>query len=93
MPLLLNLCYIPLAIAILLTAYRLFRGPTPADRVLAIDLLAIIAGGAVLLVSLVSGDPVFIDIVVVLGVVVFFGTVALARTLSRQSRQQRSIDG
>jgi len=87
MPLLLNLCYIPLAIAILLTAHRLFRGPTPADRVLAIDLLAIIAGGTVLLVSLVSGDPVFIDIVVVLGVVVFFGTVALARTLSRERRQ------
>lgn len=82
----LTLCYIPLAIAILLTVHRLFRGPTPADRVLAIDLLAIIVGATVLLVSLVSGDPVFIDIVVVLGVVVFFGTVAIARTLSRERR-------
>lgn len=86
---LLTLCYIPLAIAILLTAHRLFRGPTPADRVLAIDLLAIIVGAVVLLISLKSGQRVFIDIVVVLGVVVFFGTVAIARTLSRESKRAR----
>lgn len=87
---LLTLCYIPLAIAILLTAHRLFRGPTPADRVLAIDLLAIIVGGTVLLIALKSGQAVFIDIVVVLGVVVFFGTVAIARTLSRESKRARA---
>ena len=46
-------------------------------------LLAVTTAAAVLLYSLVSGEKVFIDIVVVLGTIVFFGTVALARTLSR----------
>ena len=78
-----TLCFISLAAALALTAFRLFRGPSAADRILAIDLLAVITGAAVLLYGLVSGEQVFLDVVVVLGVIVFFGTVALARTLSR----------
>ncbi len=77
------LCFLSLSLALGLTAFRLFRGPSAADRILAIDLLAVITGAAVLLYALVSREPVFIDVVVVLGVIVFFGTVALARTISR----------
>jgi multicomponent K+:H+ antiporter subunit F len=79
------LCFISLALALGLTAYRLFRGPSAADRILAIDLLAVIAGAAVLLYGLIAGQRVFLDVVVVLGVIVFFGTVALARTISKSS--------
>ncbi len=78
-----TLCFICLAVALVLTAFRLFRGPSAADRVLAIDLLAVTTAAAVLLYVLVSGERVFLDVVVVLGVIVFFGTVALARTISR----------
>jgi len=79
-----QLCYLLLAVSILLTAWRLFRGPTAADRILAIDLLAVVTGAAILLHAIVNGSSVFVDVVVVLGVIVFFGTVALARTLSRE---------
>ncbi len=79
-----SLCFISLAAALVLTAFRLFRGPSAADRILAIDLLAVITAAAVLLYVLVSGEQVFLDVVVVLGVIVFFGTVALARTISRR---------
>jgi len=78
-----QICFALLAIALALTAYRLFVGPTAADRILAIDLLAVITAAAVLIYVLVSGERVFLDVVVVLGVIVFFGTVALARTISR----------
>jgi multisubunit Na+/H+ antiporter MnhF subunit len=78
-----HLCYLLLAVSLLLTAWRLFRGPTAADRILAIDLLAVVTGAAILLHAIVKDSPVFVDVVVVLGVIVFFGTVALARTLSR----------
>jgi multisubunit Na+/H+ antiporter MnhF subunit len=76
-------CYLLLAISLGMAAFRLFIGPSAADRVLAIDLLAVITAAAVLLHAIVRGSPVFVDVVVVLGVIVFFGTVALARTLSR----------
>lgn len=77
------LCYPLLTISLALAAWRLFRGPTAADRILAIDLLAVITASAVLLHAIESDEPVFLDVVVVFGVIVFFGTVALARTLLR----------
>jgi multisubunit Na+/H+ antiporter MnhF subunit len=79
------LCHLLLAAALVLSAWRLFRGPTAADRVLAIDLLAVITASAVLLHAIRAKEPVFIDILVGLGVIVFFGTVALARTLGRDN--------
>ncbi len=78
-------CYPLLAISLGLAAWRLFRGPTAADRILAIDLLAVTTSAALLLHAIASGEPVLLDVVVVLGVIVFFGTVALARTLHRDT--------
>jgi len=76
-------CFILLAASIIVAAYRLFRGPTAADRILAIDLLAVITAAAVLIHAIASGQKVLIDVVVALGVIVFFGTVALAQTIHR----------
>jgi multisubunit Na+/H+ antiporter MnhF subunit len=77
-------CYLLLAISLAMAAFRLFHGPTATDRVLAIDLLAVIMAAAVLLHAIIRGSPVFVDVVVVLGVIVFFGTVALARVLEKK---------
>lgn len=77
------ICLILLAAAIIAAAYRLFRGPTAADRILAIDLLAVITAAAVLIHAVNSGQQILIDVVVALGVIVFFGTVALAQTIHR----------
>lgn len=79
------LCHLFLAASLVLAALRLFRGPTAADRVLAIDLLAVVSAAAMLIHAIDTDRPMFIDVIVVLGVVVFFGTVALARTLSRET--------
>ena len=76
--------FLLLAAALGLAGVRLFRGPTAADRILAIDLLAVITAAAVVLYAMAEEEPVFLDVVVVLGVIVFFGTVALARTISRE---------
>lgn len=76
-------CQFLLAVSIAFSAWRLFRGPTAADRILAIDLLAAITACAVLIHAIKTGSDVYLDIVVVLGVIVFFGTVALARIISR----------
>lgn len=78
------ICYSLLAVSLAMTAWRLFQGPTAADRILAIDLLAVITAAAVVLHAIDEGTPVFLDVIVVLGVIVFFGTVALARTLTRE---------
>ncbi|MGA0846098.1 MAG: monovalent cation/H+ antiporter complex subunit F [Luteolibacter sp.] len=78
-----TICHIILTLSLAMSAWRLFKGPTAADRILAIDLLAVITAAAVILHALETKQPVFIDVIVVLGVIVFFGTVALGRTLKR----------
>ena len=79
------ICHILLSLSLAMTAWRLFKGPTAADRVLAIDLLAVVTSAAVMMHAIDAGTPVFVDVIVVLGVIVFFGTVALARILNRDS--------
>ncbi|MBX3741545.1 MAG: hypothetical protein KF712_11175 [Akkermansiaceae bacterium] len=81
-----SICFLLLAISLALIAARLFRGPTAGDRVLATDLLAVCAGSAVIIHAIAGKRAVYIDVVVVLGVIIFFGTVALARTISNTPR-------
>lgn len=80
-----TICHILLALSLAMAAWRLFKGPTAADRILAIDLLAVITSSAIVLHAIRSGTPVYVDVIVVLGVIVFFGTVAIARILTRDS--------
>ena len=68
-----------LAISLALVAYRTMRGPSAADRVLGLDMLAYVAIGIIAMLALVSGHMVFVDVAVVLGLIGFIGTVAFAR--------------
>jgi multicomponent Na+:H+ antiporter subunit F len=80
------ICFLLLTVALALAAFRLFTGPTAVDRILAIDLLAVTAAAGVLIYALSAKQAVFVDVVVVFGIIIFFGTVALARTVSRAPR-------
>ena len=77
------LCFLMLAATLAIAAYRLFLGETPGDRLLAVDLIAVGVGAATLVYALSERQPVLVDVVVVLGVIIFFGTVAISHTLAR----------
>lgn len=77
----LNIAFAAVGIALLLVVLRFLLGPTPADRVVALDTLVAAAMGLIALVAIRSGFSSFIDIAVVLGLVGFLSTVALARFL------------
>jgi multicomponent Na+:H+ antiporter subunit F len=70
-----------LGASIVLTVLRLLRGPSLADRAMALDLLGLVVAGIILAVAAEYGHPGLLDIVLVFAVVGFFGTVALARYL------------
>lgn len=74
-----------LLVSLTLCICRMAIGPTAADRMVAIDLLGLLA--AVLMVShaMRSGDESVLDVVLVFCIVAFFGTIALARYLQRES--------
>jgi multicomponent Na+:H+ antiporter subunit F len=72
--------------AFALTLYRAVRGPTAADRVVALDIMAALAVGAMGLQTLATGSAVFLRVATVLALVGFLGTVAFATYLERRAR-------
>lgn len=67
-----------LGVAMLMTAVRLFRGPTFMDRVIALDLLGTIVVGFIAVYAIATDQPILIRDATVLAVVSFLGTVAFS---------------
>lgn len=71
------------AVALMLTAWRLVRGPEPTDRVLALDTLYINAVALVILLGLKLASTLLFEAALVIAMLGFIATVALARFLVR----------
>lgn len=70
-----------IGIAILCAFVRFLRGPEHPDRIVAVDLLASLVMAGILLVGLGTANPYDLQIVLGFAVILFLGTVALARYL------------
>jgi multisubunit Na+/H+ antiporter MnhF subunit len=65
----------------LILLYRVFAGPTLADRVLAADAIDTLITIALILYAMYSGRGIFVDIAIVTALFGFVGTVFGARYL------------
>jgi multicomponent Na+:H+ antiporter subunit F len=65
-------------VTILLAVVRLVKGPSTADRVVALDLLSAVVVGITAAWSVAADDPVFLDVALLVALVAFVGTVAFA---------------
>jgi multicomponent Na+:H+ antiporter subunit F len=68
-----------LCLAFLLTVWRVIKGPTLPDRVVALDMLVGIVIGFIALIAIRTGFTLYIDIAISLSLVGFLATVAFAR--------------
>jgi multicomponent Na+:H+ antiporter subunit F len=73
-----------LGLPLLLGFVRLVRGPSLPDRVVALDFMAAVAVAVSGLWAMVTGNPVFLDVAMVLALISFVGTIAFARYLERR---------
>jgi multicomponent Na+:H+ antiporter subunit F len=71
------------SLALFLSALRLFRGPSLADRVVALELIASLMVGIIAVVSIVGNQPILIDVAITLALVGFLGAVAFARYMEK----------
>lgn len=72
-----------LGIALLLNSWRLFRGPDASDRILALDTLYVNAAAAILLYGIHLGRPDFFQAALLIALLGFVSTMALAKFLLR----------
>ncbi len=64
-----------------LTLWRLVKGPSVVDRILALDTLTINAIALVLMLGLALGTSVYFEAALILAMTGFVGTVALCKYL------------
>lgn len=72
-----------LCVALLLNTWRLFRGPDATDRILALDTLYINAAALILLYGIHIGRPDFFEAALLIALLGFVSTMALAKFLLR----------
>ena len=77
-----------LTIALFLTFFRLVRGPTLPDRVVALDLIAVINVGLIAVYAIDTDQSVLLDVAIVMGLITFLGTAAFAQYVERRARRE-----
>jgi multicomponent K+:H+ antiporter subunit F len=71
------------ALAMLLTLYRLLRGPDIVDRVLALDTLAINLIALIVVAGILYGTTMYFEAALLFAMVGFIGTVSFCKFLLR----------
>lgn len=65
---------------------RVLRGPTPADRLGAIDMITTLLIGIIIMLALLQGFSIYVDVAIALAAFAFISTLALARYISEGHR-------
>lgn len=74
-----------LSLAILLCFIRLTIGPTLADRALALDMVAVLLVGMLVLHGIADAQPESLRVAIVLALLNFLGTIAFAIYMRRKA--------
>ncbi|MNC22757.1 Na(+)/H(+) antiporter subunit F [compost metagenome] len=91
-PVLLNISLTILALAMLACLYRLIQGPTRSDRIAALDTIGINLLAVIAVLGMQQKTEDYIEIVLVIGILTFIGTTALARYIERDAVMEHGGD-
>lgn len=75
------LAFAMLLAAMVLASLRLMKGPSINDRIAAMDVIAIVVMGFVLVYSVLINNAIYFDIPVIISLISFIGTVAVSTYL------------
>lgn len=79
----LELAFIMVGLALILSFYRLVKGPSIPDRILALDTLYINTIALLILFGLYLGSALYFEAALLIALMGFVGTVALSKYLLR----------
>ena len=72
-----------IALSMLLTLYRLIKGPSTPDRILALDTLYVNVVALLIVLGIQDNSAIYFEAALLIALMGFVGTVALARYLAR----------
>jgi len=76
-----------LSLSMVIIFIRLFKGPSLIDKVIALDLLVIVAIGIFSAYAILTGNAVIIDISLILALIAFLSTVAFTYYYEKGEKQ------
>ncbi len=88
--LLISLALFTISIAIALL--RMIKGPTAADRAVALDMVGVNLISIIAVVSIVLKTKAFLEAILILGILAFISTIAVARYIERGVIIERKSD-
>lgn len=68
-----------LAVAAVIALFRAVRGPSLADRIIAVDLILLLLAGGIAVQAVRTGTTLFVPVLIVVALVAFVGTIVVAR--------------
>jgi len=74
-----------LAAGFALAFLRLVRGPSLPDRIVALDVMAMIGVALLVMNAIVANEPLMLDVAMGMALIFFLGTVAFARYLEKSN--------
>ncbi|SET62255.1 multisubunit sodium/proton antiporter, MrpF subunit [Oceanobacillus limi] len=86
------ICFIAISISLLLLLYRMIAGPTSPDRAVALDTIGINLMGLAALVAIYLVTPNLNDVILLIAILAFLGTVAIAKYLEKGVIIDRDMD-
>ncbi len=90
--LILNFSLLLISLSILAAIFRIVKGPSIPDKVLALDMLGINIISGVAIYSVLLQTRAFFEVILLIGILSFIGTIALARFLERGVVIDKSAD-
>ncbi|GAA0359194.1 Na(+)/H(+) antiporter subunit F1 [Bacillus horti] len=74
---------IVLSLSLLFCFYRVIVGPTLPDRVIALDAIGINMIGVIALVMIVQDTLAYADVILIIGILSFIGSIGLSKFIER----------
>ncbi|WP_202080730.1 Na(+)/H(+) antiporter subunit F1 [Caldalkalibacillus salinus] len=90
--LLIKMAAIILSVSILISTYRVFKGPTMPDRVIALDIIGINIIALVGVVSVWLSTQAFLEVILLIGILAFIGTISFSKFIERGVVIERKRD-
>jgi multicomponent Na+:H+ antiporter subunit F len=84
---LVNLAAVMISAAFFIALFRVIRGPSLPDRVVAVDLIGVSAVCLMMVAAAGYREPGFLDAAVVIALLSFLGTMAYARYIERRKAE------
>ncbi len=85
MDVLLSVTLVTMVLLMLPCGWRAWRGPSTADPLLAIDLIATLLAALIVVLALLLEQSILVDVALAISALAFIGTVAISRYVAEGS--------